>query len=184
MTFNPSHHPRNTDGQFTEKTGSAAEVSLDEPQHTANGNRLRESLRRLSREDKPRTPVDDLSGSFDFSAFQPPPLSRVDNAGPENPITDERLTESAKARLGRLVAEYEVTAVVNDGPTMEAPVTMLYVGNDAFFHAGDNPGTNEEALANVARLAANGNVGATSFLHTALDDEADDLIELVAEERL
>lgn len=164
MTFD-IYTPRESNGQFAEKTGSAAEVSLDTSAPLGGS-------------------APDMSGSFDFAVFQMPSLSRLDKAGPQNPMTDKRLTESARVRLGRLVSEREVTAVVNDGPTMEAPVTMLYVGADAFFYAGDAPGTNEEALANVARLAANGDEGAAGFLTAALGDEAPALIELVAEEKL
>lgn len=123
--------------------------------------------------------------SFDFSAFQMPTMTTLGNANVHQPNVDDRLTSFAKQRLSRLVEEHEVTAVVSDGPTMEAPVTMVYAGDSSVFSKGHAPTTNEEALAVVARAAAQGSEGARGFLVAAFgEDEADGLIETVSEEKL
>lgn len=152
--------PRQKDGKFGSKTGSASEVQLTE----------------------------DYSGSFNPASlgfgFHVPDLVSLEPSSARNPITDPRLTGIAKTRLTRLVEENNVTAVASSSPHDGTPVTMLYVGDESIYTAGETPKTTEEALAVIAREAANGDDGANDFLSSAFGDEADGLIEYVGEERL
>lgn len=121
--------------------------------------------------------------SMDFG-FHVPDLLALEPSSAQNPITDPRLTGSAKTRLARLVEEKGVTALASSDPNSGAPVTMLYVGDDSIYTVGENPKTTEEALAVVVREAANGDEDAAEFLNSAFGDEAGGLLEYVAEERL
>lgn len=153
--------PRQKDGKFAAKTGSAPESVLL---------------------------AEDYSGSFDPASldfgFHIPHLVSLEPSNARNPITDPRLTGIAKTRLSRLVEEKNITAITSSSPHDGTPVTMLYVGDESIYAAGETPKTTEEALAAVARHAADGDEGAVEFLESAFGDEADGLIEYVAEERV
>lgn len=150
--------PRARDGKFGPKNGSAAEIRLSE----------------------------DYSGSFDPAVlsygFKVPELTTLEPSSAQNPITDPRLTGSAKTRLARLVEEKSVTAIASSDSHDGTSVTMLCVGDDSIYTTGETPRTTEEALAAVVREAASGDEGATEFLRSAFSDEMDGLMEYVSEE--
>lgn len=152
--------PRQKDGKFAAKTGSAPESVLL---------------------------AEDYSGSFDPASlgfgFHAPDLVALGPSDARNPITDPRLTGTAKTRLSRLVEEKNLTAITSSSPDDGAPFTMLYVGDVSIYSVGETPKTTEEALAVVARRAADGDEGAVEFLESAFGDEAEGLIEYVGEER-
>ncbi len=131
---------------------------------------------------KPDISLSDIA-AMDFG-FHVPNLLTLGPSSAQNPITDPRLTGSAKTRLSRLVEEKNVSAVASSSPQDGTPVIMLYVGDDSIYTAGETPKTTEEALAAVAREAANGDDDAIEFLDSAFGDEADGLIEYVGEERI
>jgi hypothetical protein len=153
--------PRKGDGKFAAKRGSAPESGLL---------------------------PDDFSGSFNLASlnfgFQVPDLLTLEPSSSRNPITDPRLTGHAKTRLARLVEERGVTAIASSSPHDGTPVTMLYAGEDSIYTAGEAPKTTEEALAVIARAAAEGDDDSIEFLDSAFGDEADGLIETVSEEKL